>query len=74
MTDRQRWLRLQEVFETAVVLDPEERLRYVRRECTGDAALQAEVESLVEAERRSGGDRCIVRAIAAAARALAWPD
>jgi serine/threonine protein kinase len=35
------------VFESAVDLPPEERARFLDRECAGDAALRAEVESLL---------------------------
>lgn len=66
----ERWRRLQEVFANAVALEGEEQRRYVREACAGDAALEREVEALVDAERSSAGDRFLVRAIRAAAEGL----
>ncbi|HEY7236235.1 MAG TPA: hypothetical protein VH539_18895 [Gemmatimonadaceae bacterium] len=69
--DHVRWQRLQELFANSVALDGEERRRYVHEACAGDAALKTALEALLDAERRTGGDRFVHRAIAAAALRLA---
>jgi len=66
-----RWHRVQELFDAALALEGVERQRYLREACGEDAALLAEVEGLLEAEQRSGGDAFITAAVAAAARDLA---
>jgi uncharacterized protein YbjT (DUF2867 family) len=46
--------RAAEVFSRALEMPTEERPRFLKEECGDDAALRAEVESLLEAHRRGG--------------------
>jgi tetratricopeptide (TPR) repeat protein len=71
MPDRERWQRVQELFDTAAALDPAERDRYLTETCAGDAELRSEVETLLEAGRRAADDEFITGAIAAVAQELA---
>ncbi len=47
--------RAHEIFEVSLALAPEERGAFVRAECANDAALEAEVGSLLGALERAGG-------------------
>lgn len=69
MSPPDHWLRLEELFEVAVTLDDTERRQYLRRSGADDK-LCAEVEALVRAERRSGGDGFITGVIGEAVRDL----
>ena len=46
-TGKDDWNRLQELFEAVAPLAPDERSRYLQRECDGDTSMIEEVESLV---------------------------
>jgi eukaryotic-like serine/threonine-protein kinase len=48
------WQRVQEIFHDAVDLSPEDRGRFLRDCCRGDARMLLEVESLLAADRDSG--------------------
>ena len=50
----ERWVRLKEVFEAAVDLDPTQRAAFLDQECGDDEALRAEVESLLKADEQTG--------------------
>jgi serine/threonine-protein kinase len=43
----ERWLRIEELFEAAVELTPEQRSRYLSEACGNDVALRRQVESLI---------------------------
>jgi TolB-like protein/Tfp pilus assembly protein PilF/tRNA A-37 threonylcarbamoyl transferase component Bud32 len=43
----ERWQHIDEIFQTAIELAPEERVPYVTDACTGDAELQRQVETLL---------------------------
>ncbi len=45
--DPERWRRVGELFHRALEHDPEERSRFLDEACAGDAALRAEVDSLL---------------------------
>ncbi|HYY57819.1 MAG TPA: serine/threonine-protein kinase, partial [Pyrinomonadaceae bacterium] len=51
----ERWQQVEEIFQTALDLAPDERLRYVTAACTGDAELRQEVEALLT-QYESAGD------------------
>src|SRR5215218_3410593 len=46
-TTNSDWQRVTEIFDAALRRDPSERVEFVRMECGEDAALLAEVESLI---------------------------
>ena len=43
----EKWQRVRPILESALELDPESRLAYVKSACAGDEGLRAEVESLL---------------------------
>ena len=51
----ERWKQVENVFQTALDLAPEERERYVTRVCADDEALKSEVAALLTQYERSGG-------------------
>ncbi|HVL67514.1 MAG TPA: tetratricopeptide repeat protein [Vicinamibacterales bacterium] len=54
MTGNPRWRRVQDLFEAAVDLSPDERAALFDRECRDDADLRREVASLLVAHERTG--------------------
>ena len=50
----EHWTRVKELFEAAVDLEPNERIALLEKECGGDDTLRAEIESLLQADERSG--------------------
>ena len=48
--DRERWLHIKSLFETAVEMDPGERGAYLDRVCHGDADLRERVQALLLAD------------------------
>jgi len=50
------WQRIQEVFDRVLAAPPSDRSVVLAEACGGDDALRAEVESLLEFERRAGDD------------------
>lgn len=50
----QRWQRIEEIYHAALPMVHGRRSAYVSSACEGDAALQAQVESLLEADESSG--------------------
>ena len=50
----ERWARVKELFEAAVDLDLSQRAALLERECKGDPALQAEIESLLKSDEQTG--------------------
>jgi serine/threonine protein kinase len=53
--DVERWRRIESVLDVALELPPHEVAAYLDRACAGHPALRAEIEALLEAERRSQG-------------------
>ncbi len=53
MMDRERFRKLQEVFDRAAAVPPSEQAAYVESACSGDAALAAEVLRMLEEDRSS---------------------
>src|SRR6202035_5217999 len=53
--DQERWQTLQEIFWTAAECDKGTRAEYIESACAGDAAMRAEVESLLEAHAVDDG-------------------
>ena len=51
----ERWRQVEEIFQTALDLEPDERVRYITRACTGDAELEREVQALLT-QYESAGD------------------
>src|SRR5262245_43760568 len=49
-----QWVRVKEIFHTALEHAPEERMAVVARLCQGDVALRAEVERLLAAHQAAG--------------------
>ena len=50
----QHWQRIEEIYHAALPLVPGQRAAYVSHACEGDAALEAQVQSLLEADESSG--------------------
>src|SRR5688572_3687166 len=48
--DQQRWLRIEELLQQALDLQPYERPAFLKQTCNGDASLIAEVEALLKRE------------------------
>src|SRR5215469_12807290 len=53
--ERERWQRIVDLAEAAAELPGQERAAFLTDACAGDAALRAEVESLLESAERSEG-------------------
>jgi eukaryotic-like serine/threonine-protein kinase len=49
----ERWARMKELFEAAADLDPNERTALLDKECGGDEALRAEIESLLKSDEQT---------------------
>jgi serine/threonine-protein kinase len=64
------WARLQELFEAASQLPPEQRPDFLDRECAGQSTLRTQVESLL---RSLDGESVIERAVRGAVAAAASP-
>jgi predicted Ser/Thr protein kinase len=52
--DSERWRRVQDIFGNALAREARDRAAFIEAACAGDAALQAEVESLLGAHDRAG--------------------
>ena len=66
-----QWGRIRDIFEKAVALSPDARASYVEGACAGDAALRAEVDSLLLAASGSAWlDRPVIPGLADGAPAL----
>ncbi|MBV9957655.1 MAG: serine/threonine protein kinase, partial [Acidobacteria bacterium] len=50
----ERWQHIEEIFQTALDLAPQERATYLTNACTGDAELQREVETLLTQYEAAG--------------------
>jgi TolB-like protein/Tfp pilus assembly protein PilF/tRNA A-37 threonylcarbamoyl transferase component Bud32 len=50
----ERWQHIEEIFQTALDLAPEERERFITSACTGDDALQREVQTLLTQYEAAG--------------------
>jgi serine/threonine-protein kinase len=48
-----RWEKINEIFEAAVKLAPAERDIYIKKACTGEGSLRAEIETLLAAHSRA---------------------
>ncbi len=53
--DRERWRRIDEILDAALDHASQERARFLDDACAGEPELRAEVESLIAADRDSGG-------------------
>src|SRR5205085_2452193 len=51
----ERWHRIESVLDPALDLEPHEVAAYLDRACAGSPELRAEVEALLEADRRASG-------------------
>jgi predicted ATPase/serine/threonine protein kinase len=71
--DSERWRRVDELLQSALEIAPERRYEFLSRECAGDAALEAEVRSLLDSHRNAEGflERPAIRV---AAKAMAEAD
>jgi eukaryotic-like serine/threonine-protein kinase len=49
MMNAAEWARIESLFPQAAELKPEERLRFLERECAGEPAVRAELEAMLEA-------------------------
>jgi serine/threonine protein kinase len=67
---RERWQRLESLFAAAVDLPPDERHAFLDQACAGDAALRAELQSLLDAERGAREVAFIRNAVQAASEDL----
>jgi len=52
--DSERWRKIEAIFRGAASLSAHDRPRYIDEVCAGDPGLKAEVESLLQADARSG--------------------
>ena len=71
------WRRLQDIFDRVLEVPPADRSALLDEACGRDAALRAEVESLLEHESRAGDDFLISPASASRrpeAEPSAWAD
>jgi len=50
----ERWRRIEQLFEQAVELEPDQRAQWLQNECVGDTVLLNQVESLILSELESG--------------------
>jgi predicted ATPase/serine/threonine protein kinase len=71
--DAERWSRVDQLLQSALEISPEQRDEFLRREAEGDAALEAEVRSLLDSHRNAEGflERPAIRV---AAKAMAQAD
>ncbi len=71
--DAERWGRVDQLLQSALEVSPEQRDEFLRRESAGDAALEAEVRSLLDSHRNADGflERPAIRV---AAKAMAQAD
>jgi predicted ATPase len=53
--DAERWGRVDQLLQSALLLSPERRDEFLCRECAGDAALEGEVRSLLDSHRNADG-------------------
>jgi predicted ATPase/serine/threonine protein kinase len=53
--DAERWKRVDQVLQSALLVSPEVRDEFLGRECAGDAALEGEVRSLLDSHRNAEG-------------------
>jgi serine/threonine protein kinase len=51
----ERWVRVKELFEAAVDLDPNQRTALLDKECGDDEILRGEIESLLRSDERTDG-------------------
>ena len=49
-----RWQKVEEIFQAAVDLLPDERARYIAQVCENDTTLRRDVESLLNQHDRAG--------------------
>ncbi|HLJ48949.1 MAG TPA: serine/threonine-protein kinase [Bryobacteraceae bacterium] len=62
--EQERWARVKDVVGLALETDPHERPSLIARLCAGDAALQKEVEALLDCSGETAGlDRCLADAV-----------
>jgi tetratricopeptide (TPR) repeat protein/tRNA A-37 threonylcarbamoyl transferase component Bud32 len=66
------WDKVEELFQTVAGLPPERRTAFLDAACSGDSELRAEVDSLLEADTKSGAG--IVAAIETAAQEMVGVD
>ncbi|MFN2530175.1 MAG: protein kinase [Pyrinomonadaceae bacterium] len=50
----ERWLKLKEIFDSAIKYQPDQRAMFLAEACSGDYSLRSEVESLIASHERSG--------------------
>jgi predicted ATPase/serine/threonine protein kinase len=53
--DAERWRRVDQLLQAALLLSPDQRDEFLRRESAGDAALEAEVRSLLDSHHNADG-------------------
>jgi serine/threonine protein kinase len=53
--DAERWKKLETVFDEALAKEPEDRTKFLSEQCDGDEELQAEVQSLLDADINADG-------------------
>lgn len=70
MPDRERWQRVQDLFDAALALAAYEREHYLDEACAGDPDLRSELDTLLDAEQQTEDDAFITDAIAAVASEL----
>ncbi len=49
----ERWQKIEQLYHSALELDPAERLAFVREACAGDEELRREVESLLTSHEQA---------------------
>lgn len=52
----ERWQQISRIFNSAISLDGEARVAYVKYQCGSDESLRAEVEKLIDAHRRASSE------------------
>ncbi len=71
--DAERWGRVDQLLQSALLLTPERREEFIFRECAGDSALEREVRSLLDSHRNAN-DFLEHPAIRVAAKVMAQVD
>lgn len=73
--DVETWVKVEQIYHTALTLEKEARNAYVTQECAGDSRLHAEIESLLTADESSGNfllEPIVVKGLQVLADDQAW--
>jgi hypothetical protein len=57
--DPERWQQISQIFESALALEPAERVAYVEAKCGGDDSLRRQVEMLIDSHQKADHENFI---------------